>query len=219
VRALDAFAELPRRERLHVRGRWASCPVDAVEREVPRSGRVLEVGCGHGLVSIHLAGTARERAVTGSDIDGHKIEMAQRAAATRPESVRPTFVHRADGSLPDGPWDAIVVVDVLYLLPPEGEAALLDACVERLAPGGVLVLKETDVRPRWKHRLATAQELLATRVLRITAGSTVAFTPIDDIAAGLEKRGLDVRTRRVDRGYVHPHALVVARTREGSNSA
>jgi SAM-dependent methyltransferase len=209
MKAVDAFRDLPRRERLHVRGRWASCPIEAVEHEVPRSGRVLEVGCGHGLVAVHLALTATDRRVVGSDIDGHKIAMARRAAETLPEGARPDFVHREDGTIPDGPWDAIVVVDVLYLLPPEGELDLLEACIAQLAPGGTLIVKEADVRPRWKHRLATLQELLATRVLRITAGATVTFTPIGEIAHALERRGLSVRTRRVDKGYLHPHALVV----------
>jgi 2-polyprenyl-3-methyl-5-hydroxy-6-metoxy-1,4-benzoquinol methylase len=195
---------------MHVRGRWASCPVPAVEAEVPRAGRVLEVGCGHGLVSVHLALTSPARRVTGSDIDGRKIDFARVAVEAVPEGSRPSFVHRPDGSLPDGPWDAIVVVDVLYLLPAAAETDLLDACVAQLAPGGVLVLKETDVVPRWKHRLATLQEHVATRILRITAGSTVSFTPIDVLAGSLRERGLEVRTRRIDRGYLHPHALVVA---------
>jgi 2-polyprenyl-3-methyl-5-hydroxy-6-metoxy-1,4-benzoquinol methylase len=195
---------------MHVRGRWASCPVPVIEAEVPRAGRVLEVGCGHGLVSLHLALRSAGRRVTGSDIDGRKIAFACTAAQSLPERSRPSFVHRPDGTLPDGPWDAIVVVDVLYLLPPDAEADLLDACVAQLAPGGVLVLKETDVVPRWKHRLAALQEHVATRVLRITAGTTVAFTPIDRLAASLRDRGLVVRTQRIDRGYLHPHALVVA---------
>jgi 2-polyprenyl-3-methyl-5-hydroxy-6-metoxy-1,4-benzoquinol methylase len=210
VKALDAYSALPRRDRLHVRGRWASCPVPAVEAEVPRAGRVLEVGCGHGLVSVHLALTSPARRVTGCDIDGRKIALACEAASTLPQDVRPAFVHRPDGSLPDGAWDAIVVVDVLYLLPTAAEAELLDACVAQLAPGGVLVLKETDVVPRWKHRLAALQEHVATRVLRITEGSTVSFTPVGELAASLRSRGLAVRTRRVDRGYLHPHALIVA---------
>ena len=114
-------------------------------------------------------------------------------------------------SVPEGPWDAIVIVDVLYLLAPADEEALLDACLAQLAPGGVLVLKETDVVPRWKHRLAKAQELVATRVVRVTKGATVEFTPIDALDASLRARGLEVRRRRADKGYLHPHALVVAR--------
>ncbi|HEX7096970.1 MAG TPA: class I SAM-dependent methyltransferase [Acidimicrobiales bacterium] len=208
---LDCYATLPRRDRMHVRGRWASCPIPAVEAEVPRVGRILDVGCGHGLVSLHLAHTSPDRTVVGTDIDARKIELANRAAATIRSHARPRFEHRADGSLPDGEWDAIVVVDVLYLLDRDREQALLDACVQRLAPNGVLVLKETDVTPRWKHRLALVQELVATRVARVTAGSTVAFTPVEELVGSLRGRGLDVRHRRVDRGYLHPHALVVAR--------
>jgi 2-polyprenyl-3-methyl-5-hydroxy-6-metoxy-1,4-benzoquinol methylase len=185
--------------------------VPEVEAEVPLAGNVLEVGCGHGLVSIYLALASRERHVTGSDIDARKIEFAIEAAENVPVPNRPRFEHRPDGKLPVGPWDAIVIVDVLYLLSPDDERALLDACADALAPGGVLVLKETDVVPRWKHRLATAQELVATRVVRITAGDTVQFTPVAQLVSSLSARGLDVRHRRVDRGYLHPHALIVAR--------
>jgi hypothetical protein len=53
-------------------------------------------------------------------------------------------------------------------------------------------------------------------VLRITAGSDLSFTPIADLAAHLRGRGLEVHARRVDRGYLHPHALLVARRRGGS---
>jgi 2-polyprenyl-3-methyl-5-hydroxy-6-metoxy-1,4-benzoquinol methylase len=208
---LACFANLPRRERLHVRGRWSSCPIPDVEAQVPRAGNILEVGCGHGLVSTYLALASRDRRVTGSDIDARKIDFASKAAGHVPAANRPQFVHRPEGGIPAGPWDAIVIVDVLYLLSPEDEAALLDACTAQLAPGGVLVLKETDVVPRWKHRLAAAQELVSTRVLRITAGDTVQFTPVAQLASSLSARGLEVNHRRVDRGYLHPHALIVAR--------
>jgi 2-polyprenyl-3-methyl-5-hydroxy-6-metoxy-1,4-benzoquinol methylase len=208
---LSYFGGLSRRERMHVRGRWASCPVPAVEAEVPRSGRVLEVGCGHGLVSLHLALRAPDRAVFGTDIDPRKIALAQQVAAGAPESTRPVFEVRDDGSVPEGPWDAIVIVDVLYLLTPDDETALLDACVAQLAPGGVLVVKETDVVPRWKHHVAKAQEVVATRIVRVTKGATVEFTPIDALVATLRDRGLDVQQRRADKGYLHPHALIAAR--------
>ena len=83
------------------------------------------------------------------------------------------FASSTHGAVPPGPWDAIVIVDVLYLLDADHELALLDGCLAELAPGGVLVVKETDVVPRLKHAIAKAQELLATRVLRITAGDAL----------------------------------------------
>lgn len=209
--ALALFDGAPRRDRLHVRGREKSCPVDAVLRVVPRAGRVLEVGCGHGLVAAALALDAPARHVTGVDIDARKIDVARTAAAALGHPDRLAF-DVTDGALPPGPWDAIVVVDVLYLLDREPERALLAACVGALSPGGTLVLKETDTAPAWKHRVAAAQEVVATRVLRFTKGESLAFTPVAELAGDLRSLGCaDVRVERVDRGYLHPHALVVAR--------
>ena len=208
---LALFDHAPKRDRLHVRGRFRTCPVALVDAEVPRIGRVLEVGCGHGLVSAYLALSSHDRDVTGVDIDARKIAVASHAQShADPDSAHLQFHHVGPGELPPGPWDAIVIVDVLYLLDRPAERALLDECVARLAPGGLLVVKETDISPRWKHWVAKAQEVVSTKLLRITAGSSLSFTPIAEIADHLRTRGLDVTTRRVDKGYVYPHALVVA---------
>ena len=213
LQAVDAFAGAPPGDRLHVRLRWLTCPFGVVEREVPVAGRVLEIGCGHGLLSLYLAACSAGREVHGVDVDEHKIALA-RAAADRFAAggggsvsfdvVRP-------GVLPDGPFDAVVVADVLYLLSPVDRAALLTAAAQRLAPGGRIVVKEADRVPRWKGALTVGQELLSTRVLRITQGDEVAFAPPDELARPLRDAGLEVAIRRADRGYVHPHVLLVAR--------
>lgn len=208
---LACYRNASKGDRLHVRVRWATCPVPEIEAEVPTTGRVLEVGCGHGLVSAYVARACPAREVVGVDIDERKLVVA-RAAAGELREGRLRFASSADGAVPPGPWDAIVIVDVLYLLDTDHELALLDACAAELAPRGVLVVKETDVVPAWKHRIAKLQEVLATRVLRITAGDALTFTPIAELAAHLADRGLEVSVRRVDEGYPHPHSLLVARS-------
>ena len=85
------------------------------------------------------------------------------------------------------------MVDVLYLLGRDPALALVGDAARALAPGGSLVVKEIDVRPRWKYELARAQEVVSTRVTRITQGAGVAFVPPDDIVAAMSGAGPDGR--------------------------
>lgn len=211
-RALALYDDAPRGDRFHVRFRWWTCPFDAIEAQVPASGRVLEVGCGHGLLSLFLALSSPQRSVSGVDIDEHKIALARRAVAhLRPGEADATFATVEPAGFAEGRYDAIVIADVLYLLGAAARQVLLQQCVDHLDDGGVLLVKETDRLPRWKGAITVAQERLATGVLRITEGDEVEFAPPAELAAPLVAAGLDVTVERVDRGYLHPHVLIIAR--------
>jgi 2-polyprenyl-3-methyl-5-hydroxy-6-metoxy-1,4-benzoquinol methylase len=209
-RLLGAYGGAPWRERAHVHGRWRSCPFDALAAQVPATGRVLDVGCGHGLLALHLALGSGRRRVTGLDVDAGKIAVA-RAAATAAGAANLAFGVARPGDRPTGEWDVITIVDILYLLGPDGAAGMVAAAAGALAPGGVLLVKEMALEPRWKYRLTRAQELVATRVVRITEGEHVALVAPSTIAEGMARAGLAVRHHRLDKGRLHPHHLVVGR--------
>ncbi len=176
------------------------------------AGRVLEVGCGHGLLSLYLALSSPGRHVEGIDIDTHKIALAQAAAgALTPGEANVTFAAVEPGDMPTGPFDVIVINDVLYLMPPELRRSVLAACVERLALDAVLLVKELDTAPRWKYEIGRLQEILATRILRYTQGADMEIAPMQDFVDQLERLGLSVRSLRVDRGFPHSHHLLIAR--------
>jgi 2-polyprenyl-3-methyl-5-hydroxy-6-metoxy-1,4-benzoquinol methylase len=170
---------------------------------------MLEVGCGHGLFAALLATTSPAREVVGVDVDGTKIHAAQRAAVR--SGARLTFAPAPPGELPDGPWDAVAIVDVLYLIDRPGQEALLRRLAGDLAPGGVLLNKEMALSPGWKFRWMRFQERLAVKVLGITEGSELTFVPPADVGEWLRDAGLEVEHRRLDRRYPHPHHLIVAR--------
>lgn len=198
--------------RLHVRVRWASCPFPEVAAAVPMAGRVLEVGCGHGLFSAYLAVTSPARDVHGVDLDVGKITDAHDASArARERGVRLSFEAAPSGAVPEGPWEAVVIVDVLYLLHPADQRRLLADCAAQLAPGGVLLVKEMSERPRWKYLVNLAQETVSVRLLGITEGREMTFLPPAELAEEMRIDGLDVTARRIDRRRPHPHHLLVGR--------
>lgn len=214
--ALFAAPGVSRSTRLHTRLRWWWCPLGAVDAAVPAVGDVLEVGCGHGLVALHLALSSPARSVTGVDIDEAKIVEAVAASGRlTPGTASVRFEAVAAGYRP-GPgdaWDAVVMVDVLYLLAEADQRELVEAAAATIRPGGAVVLKEMALEPRWKLAWNRFQETLATKVFRITesVGAGLTFVPPVEMAGWLAGAGLDVETRRVDRGYPWPHHLVIGR--------
>lgn len=215
--ALELYSHQSRGARAHTLVRWYSCPFAPVAAALPTRATILEIGCGHGLFSAYAALAQPDRLMVGTDIDAAKIAHAQ--AALAPISDRVTAVVAPDGEVPDsdapgGQWDAIVIVDMLYLLPEPGQRALLASAAAKIRPGGRLVVKEMSTSPRWKARWNRLQEWLSVRVLRITAGGTMVFVDPAVMAGWLREDGLEVEVRRLDGGRLHPHAMLIA-TRPG----
>jgi len=217
---------------VHATVRWWSAPLPRVEGALPAAGRVLEIGCGHGLFSAYAALAGRRgpaRAVVGVDIDTDKIDLARRMAAHLP-GIDLTFRVAESGAVPAGPWDAVVIVDVLYLLPADAQRALLIEAAAALAPDGVLLVKEMSPTPRWKATWNRWQETLAVSVLGITEqateqvtvrggvgpGEQFAFVDPATMAGWLRDQGLWTAQQRLDRHRLHPHHLLLARRSDPS---
>ena len=206
-RLLSLYSAAPPAVRLHVRVRWATCPLRAVAAQLPAAGSLLEVGCGHGLLSLYLALAGAGRTITGIDVDRDKLAAARAAAARA--GLAATFQPVAGADLPEGPWEGIAIVDVLYLLDASDQRSLLRSCAERLAPGGVLAVKEMAPVPHWKATWNVVQETASVKILGITQGKRFTFLPPDELAGAMAAGGLAVRDRPLHRGYPHPHHLLV----------
>lgn len=205
--SLARYERQPLPIRGFVRARHLLAPLGRVLTEVPPRGRLLDVGCGHGLFALALALGAPERSVVGVDPSSAKLGVARSAGAGVP-NVR--FSLGTVQDLGEGEFDVISILDVLYLLPVSEKLRVLRACRERIAPNGVLVLKTNDTRPAWKYRVARLQEQLMTG-LGLTMGDGLYFLSREQNAALLELAGFQPRTLVLDSWLPYPHVMFVSR--------
>ena len=182
--------------------------MDAVVAELPEQGTIAELGCGHGLLCA-LAAAKPERKIIGVDPDERKIALARQCLSGM------SNVDLRVGSAGDLPssLDAIVICDVLYLLPPAEWKRILSACRLRLRSGGRLVIKEADVSPRWKYRKAVLQEQVMVGLLgRTKTSGGLHFQPAAQTEILLHSLGFLVTAiRKLGKGYSTAHVLFVAK--------
>ncbi len=197
------FSHYPAGSRAHILVRFLTCPFLATLDAVPRGGRLLDIGAGHGTFA-RLAAEDRARQVIALEPDLRKALLPFRHPRVR-------FVAGFDGAV-RGPFDAVSLIDVAYRVPLAAHDALYRRAFELLVPGGVLILKELDPAARVKFGWARFQESLNDRLLGVTLGEGFQYETRAEVTARLEAIGFrEVRAVRVDRFYPHPHVLYTAR--------
>lgn len=212
-RALALYDREPLGIRLFVRARHLLTPLERVAEYVPRQGRMLDLGCGHGLFSHLLALQSPARWILGVDPAAAKIAVAARVGRELP-NVR--YCLGTADSVAAGRFDAITICDVLYLLEPAAKAVVVRRCRELLAPGGVLVLKTNDTRPRWKYEWARFEEVLMTRLGLTLGHGELHFYSAEQHRQLLREHGFEVETIDLNSWLPYPHMLFVARPLAGA---
>lgn len=191
-----------------VRVRHLLAPLARVLDAMPDSGRMLDVGCGHGLFANAMALGSAQRQVLGVDPSGAKIAVARGSSAGLP-NVR--FEQGLVQDVQERDFDGISILDVLYLLPIEEKLAVLRACRERISPNGVLVLKTNDTRPPWKYRVARLQEQLMTGLGLTLGHGELHFMSREQNAGLLELAGFQPRIVDLNNWLPYPHVMFVSR--------
>lgn len=196
------FAAAPLPTRAHVVGRFLTCPFLRVLDALPPGARVLDLGAGHGT----FARLAVERG-------------ASRVVAVEPDvrKVLPTFRHprirfvAGYGEAVAGAFDAVTIFDVLCRVPIAGWDGILRTAFDRLAPGGVFLLKEIDPEERLKGAWNRTQERIAD-LLGMTLGDAFSYETREQMRQRLSRAGFErFEAVEVGAGYPHAHILYIAR--------
>jgi 2-polyprenyl-3-methyl-5-hydroxy-6-metoxy-1,4-benzoquinol methylase len=179
-------------------------PLGPMDRELRQlRGRVLSLGCGHGIVDRYLAEINPEVTVDGVDLDAKRVAVARATADRAPRvSARVADVTALDEV---GSYDAALAVDVLHHVPRESHRAIAAALYRLVEPGGQVLVKEMARTPRRQYLWNRLHD-------RIVAGpEPLACLDPEELGDVLESVGFDViEVRRLRRLGLYPQYLVAA---------
>jgi SAM-dependent methyltransferase len=202
---------------------------DPIYQEV-LSGRLLEsgpvlvdIGCGQGLMLAALAEARRRSAagewpagVAGPPVFEHLVgvELRPRIARLARQALDgEVIIHCADAARVEvDPASAILLFDVLHLMPADRQEALLRSLVPRLLPGGTMLVREADAAGGSAFHFVR----LGNRVKALTTGNwrqQFAFRSKADWQRLFESLGLESSDRDMSEGTPFANVLFALKPR------
>ncbi|WP_298711372.1 trifunctional MMPL family transporter/lysophospholipid acyltransferase/class I SAM-dependent methyltransferase [Chitinophaga sp.] len=177
-------------------------------RMLPERGDIMDIGCGYGFMSYMLHFLAPERNILGVDYDEEKIAVAQHCYIRNGQvQFRAADITQSD--LPEK--DAFVLLDVLHYLQPEQQASLVRRCMDKLRPGGVIIIRDGDADLKQKHRGTKLTELFSTKLLGFnkTAAHPLSFFSSATLRQTVESHGGTVE--RIDQTKFTSNVVFIIR--------
>ena len=145
--------------KLFLQLRWLLTPYGRMAAYVPKTGKVLDVGCGHGLLAMEMALSAPGRHVLATDHDVQRIALARQAGA----GIGNLQFEVSSGSpVTAGTFDAILMIDFLHYFSPEAQDDMIAQAFANLSPGGWLLAREVNQQGGLISKLNQLYEKMAT---------------------------------------------------------
>ena len=196
------------------RGKLAGDPVFRhllQARRIPENARLLDLGCGQGLLAALLAaaGAPRLAAYRGLELMARDVARAHRALGADC-GVRQGDIRSAEF----GAADAVVILDVLHYLRPQEQDAVLRRARAALAPGGVLLLRVGDAAAGLPFRLGNWVDWTVA-LARGHGATRFHCRSVAQWRSALEALGCTVQAEPMSRGTPFANVLLAARRPQG----
>jgi SAM-dependent methyltransferase len=189
---------------------------------VPPQARVLDIGCGQGLLASLLRACGATRAsadwpaawppapagarITGIELMPRDVERA-RAALGEGAGTRFVCGDMRTQAFPES--DTVVILDVLHYVTHAEQESVLARVRDALVPGGRLLLRVGDAASRRRFAISQWVDRVVTR-LRGHAVPPVYGRTLAEWTAQLRQLGLKVEARPMSQGTPFANVLLVA---------
>ena len=136
---------------------------DTYDRLLPRSGHIVDLGCGYGAMSYMLQMLSNKRIITAIDYDNEKISVAANCFSKNDKiefssaNIRTYKIPAADG---------YIISDVLHYIDKEAQQRVIESCIKKLSPHGVILIREGDNSQSENHKNTEATERWSTKYMK-----------------------------------------------------
>ncbi len=169
---------------------------DHYDRLLPRSGFIVDLGCGYGALSYMLMMLSDKRRVLGVDYDAEKINLANNCFA-KSESINFEAGDIRTYNIPKA--DAYVISDVLHYIDSESQVKVINSCIENLNQGGMIIIRDGDTSLKERHHNTEKTEEWSTKILKFNkTDGPLCFLSKEMIIGIAEKNNMSVKSIESD---------------------
>jgi 2-polyprenyl-3-methyl-5-hydroxy-6-metoxy-1,4-benzoquinol methylase len=185
--------------------------LEEIGQYLPKSGNIMDIGCGFGLFSHYYALLSSDCKFTCLDISKTRIQTALEVSKKLNLSERITYYTAPAEQLSEipGTFQAVYMLDIIHHLRKDSSMALLKAIYDKLSPGGILILKDIATTPKWKVWFTWLLDML------MSPNSPPNYISVATLRNQLEKIGFDVKIHELRDILPYPHVLYVCRKNLG----
>jgi len=198
---IKEYKELKPLDRLYIKLRWHLCPFDAIEKNVPKKGFIIDFGCGYGILANLLSLKSNKRKVIGLDLSKKRIIIAKKSERKNKNLV---FVKADLTKSKIDKADAIAMTDFLHHIDYKDQEKLIEKLRNKLNKNGKLIILDINKSKRLKYFFT----VLLDRTLNY--GEKAYYRTENDMKKMLEKNGFKVERTMADKGLPMPDILFIA---------
>ena len=124
---------------------WARpwiCPFEKFIFSIPNNKSVFDIGCGDGVFLYLIAILRKPKILYGVDVIDTDLDAVKTVFKRVKYKKISTFL-----DWPEDKFDVVTVIDVLHHIKPEEQSLFVKKTIDKINPGGTLIIKDMNTRP------------------------------------------------------------------------
>jgi len=180
---------------------WARpwiCPFDKFIFQVPKNQSIFDVGCGNGAFLFLLATFREPKKLYGVDVSENNLSIVK--------NIFPNTKYNKVNNISDWPkenFNVITVIDVLHHIKPEEQHEFINKILNKIKPGGILIIKDMSTKPWYFAIMNTIHDL-------IFANQLIHYFPFNELIQIIKKNGFEIKEINSKILLWYSHEWVVA---------